>query len=40
VIEFDECGSEELVEVLASKFGFSVQSHLFEVHGLCEDCRR
>ena len=39
VIEFDDCGSEDLMEVLAAKFGFSVQSHLFEVHGVCRECR-
>jgi len=39
VIDFDDCGSEGLMEILAAKFGFSVQSHLFEVHGLCKECR-
>jgi Fur family ferric uptake transcriptional regulator len=38
VIEFDECGSGELVEILASKFGFSVQGHTLEIHGICREC--
>ena len=39
VIEFDECGTEGLVEMLGSKFGFTVRSHLFEIYGICRECR-
>ncbi|HUF38568.1 MAG TPA: transcriptional repressor [Anaerolineales bacterium] len=38
VIEFDHCASGDLVEILASKFGFSVQNHLLEIHGICREC--
>jgi Fur family ferric uptake transcriptional regulator len=39
VIEFDECGSGEFAEMLGEKFGFAVKGHLFEIHGLCAECR-
>jgi len=38
VIEFDECASEPLVQRLSQRFNFQVQSHLLEVHGVCEAC--
>jgi Fur family ferric uptake transcriptional regulator len=39
VIEFDDCSAGELMQRLAARFGFQVQSHLMEVYGLCANCR-
>lgn len=39
VIEFDSCQGGELAFALGQTFNFQVQSHLFEIHGLCEDCQ-
>lgn len=38
VIEFDECYSLDILHQLADRFNFSVQSHLLEIHGICENC--
>ena len=39
VIEFDNCQGGELAQALGQQFNFQVQSHLLEVHGLCQNCR-
>jgi Fur family ferric uptake transcriptional regulator len=39
VIEFDDCFAADLTQRLADRFGFTVSSHLFELHGLCANCR-
>ena len=38
VFDFDDCIEGELAQMLAERFGFRVQSHLLEVHGLCREC--
>ncbi len=38
VIEFDQCGGYELALRLGEQFSFQVQSHLFEIYGVCQDC--
>lgn len=38
VIEFDDCFADEITHSLSQKFGFQVQSHLLELHGLCAEC--
>jgi Fur family ferric uptake transcriptional regulator len=38
VIDFDDCMEDELAQMVAERFGFQVQSHLLEVHGVCENC--
>lgn len=40
VIDFDQCDSGDLAQRLGREFDFEVQSHLLEVYGLCENCRR
>lgn len=39
VIEFDECTGAALGEQLSARFGFEIQTHLLEFHGLCAACR-
>lgn len=39
VIDFDDCSAEGLLQELAAQFNFSVQSHLLEIHGVCQTCR-
>ena len=39
VIEFDSCQGGELAQVLGQELNFQVQSHLFEIHGLCQECQ-
>jgi len=38
VIEFDNCTADELMQHLAAQFNFSIQSHLLEIHGICQSC--
>jgi Fur family ferric uptake transcriptional regulator len=40
VIEFDRCVADEMAKNLGHGFNFQVQSHLLEVHGLCETCQQ
>lgn len=37
-VEFDDCVATELGQVLAERFGFTIQSHLLEFYGLCAPC--
>lgn len=39
VIEFDQCTADQLADQLADRFNFRVQSHLLEIHGVCEACQ-
>jgi Fur family ferric uptake transcriptional regulator len=39
VIEFDDCSAGDLIQQLAVRFDFQVQSHLMEVYGLCANCQ-
>ncbi len=38
-IEFDECHSQEISQVLSAQFNFEIQSHLLEFHGVCASCK-
>jgi Fur family ferric uptake transcriptional regulator len=38
VIEFENCTADELIQQLAAQFNFSIQSHLLEIHGICQAC--
>ncbi len=40
VIEFDTTDIVQLREKLALEAGFAVQSHRFQIAGLCKDCRQ
>ncbi len=40
VIEFEQCGLNELAEELARKLGFQLTGHLVEFYGVCAACRR
>ena len=39
VIEFDDCVLGEIEQLICSRFGFEVQSHLLELYGRCPDCQ-
>ncbi|HRO91720.1 MAG TPA: Fur family transcriptional regulator [Promineifilum sp.] len=39
VIEFDDCGLDELSTSVARRYGFRVEGHLLELYGVCADCR-
>lgn len=39
VIEFEECGLQNLQRIADIKHGFTVESHYMEFYGLCRDCR-
>jgi Fur family ferric uptake transcriptional regulator len=39
VIEFEECGIENLQRIADIKHDFEVESHYMEFYGLCNDCR-
>jgi Fur family ferric uptake transcriptional regulator len=38
VVDFDDCLGDELVQAISKRYGFSAQSHLFEIHGVCSEC--
>lgn len=38
VIDFDDCLEAELARFLADKYAFQVQSHVLEIHGICQQC--
>lgn len=40
IFDFDVCQENALAQTLASQLNFKVQSHLLEVHGLCEACQQ
>lgn len=39
VIEFEECGLQNLQRIADIKHAFTVESHYMEFYGLCGDCR-
>ena len=39
IVEFQNCQIEKLQEEVATKNGFSIQTHKLELYGLCSDCR-
>jgi Fur family ferric uptake transcriptional regulator len=39
VIEFDECGLQEVGKLLAKRFNFAVEGHLVEFYGRCQNCQ-
>jgi Fur family ferric uptake transcriptional regulator len=38
VIEFDECGLEEVLQRIARRTGFRIEGHWLQVFGLCPNC--
>ena len=38
VIEFDDCGLDDLSAGVARRHGFRVEGHLLELYGVCADC--
>lgn len=39
VIEFEECGIDNLQRIAEIKHGFTVEAHHMEFYGTCQDCR-
>lgn len=39
VIEFEECGLQEVGELLAARFDFAIEGHLVEFYGRCQNCQ-
>ena len=39
VIEFDECGLDEMLARIARQTGFQIEQHRLEVFGRCPKCR-
>jgi Fur family ferric uptake transcriptional regulator len=39
IVEFQNCQIEKLQEEVATKNGFSIQTHKLELYGLCSNCR-
>jgi Fur family transcriptional regulator, ferric uptake regulator len=39
VIEFEDCGLDQLVKTLEEKYQFVVEGHLLEFFGICADCQ-
>ncbi len=39
IIEFEECGIDNLQRIAEIKHGFQVEAHHMEFFGLCQDCR-
>lgn len=39
VIEFEECGLQEMGKLLAERFDFLVEGHLVEFYGRCPNCQ-
>lgn len=37
---FDECVVDEREQALAERLGFQIESHMLELYGLCEKCRK
>jgi Fur family ferric uptake transcriptional regulator len=40
IVEFENTEIERLQEKVAKQFGFVLTSHLLELYGLCNDCRK
>lgn len=39
VIEFEECGLQEMSKLLAERFDFAIEGHLVEFYGRCPNCQ-
>lgn len=39
VIEFEECGLQEVGRQLAERFNFAIEGHLVEFYGRCKNCQ-
>ncbi len=39
VIEFEECGLQEVETLLAARFDFAIEGHLVEFYGRCQNCQ-
>ena len=39
VIEFEECGLQEMGKLLAERFDFAIEGHLVEFYGRCQNCQ-
>ncbi len=39
VFEFEECGLQEVGQLLAERFNFAVEGHLVEFYGRCPNCQ-
>ncbi|MCA9899641.1 MAG: transcriptional repressor [Anaerolineales bacterium] len=39
VIEFDECGLQDVGKLLAERFNFAIEGHLVEFYGRCHNCQ-
>lgn len=39
VIEFEECGLQEMGKLLADRFNFEIEGHLVEFYGRCANCQ-
>ena len=40
IVEFENCDIERLQEEVASRNGFTIQTHRLELYGLCSPCRQ
>ena len=40
VVDFTDCNLDKLQQKLATQTGFSIESHLLELHGICPDCHK
>jgi Fur family ferric uptake transcriptional regulator len=38
-IHFDDCLVQQVEELIATRVGFDIKSHLLEFYGVCRDCR-
>lgn len=38
-IHFDDCVIQQVEQIIATRLGFAIQSHLLEFYGLCRECR-
>lgn len=39
VVEFEECGLQEISQLLAERFNFAIEGHLVEFYGRCANCQ-
>ena len=39
VIEFEECGLQEVGKLLAERFDFAIEGHMVEFYGRCQNCQ-
>ena len=38
VVDFDFCNLKQIQQKVAGETGFRIDSHIFELHGMCPDC--